>query len=284
MNPFYKDKPIYGTIGYVILKNKKKNKKVIVMSDMHDRLKKCDNHTNISDWFKSKFDSSHILLEEVDRRNNKLDELWTQSEHTQGLKNLYLKNPKIVKPVDIRPFLIPFSWELLSRGDAIEDKMKSMLFKIFLKDIDAFFSLTHEYLKEVLFIYKVLELKKRKDVRKHFILLKEQFLKFIEKFVLNLGDKTMMEMFREHASILEEMNTLLDDIMEWYICVSIDVSHKKSIILHAGLAHTDKVIKLLQSIYGYKIKIKQGTNEMTQIFFNNMDGCVTLSPEDNKDF
>ena len=38
-----------------------------------------------------------------------------------------------------------------------------MLFKIFLKDIDAFFSLTHEYLKEVLFIYKVLELKKRKD-------------------------------------------------------------------------------------------------------------------------
>ena len=82
-------KNIYGTIGYTVLKNISTNNKIIILADMHDTLPSCTNQTNISDWFKSKFKSSKILLEEVPREGFKLEELWPQSPHTQELKKLF---------------------------------------------------------------------------------------------------------------------------------------------------------------------------------------------------
>ena len=61
---------IYGTIGYVFLK--KDNRKIIVLADQHDTLPSCENKINVAEWFKSKFKTSKILLEEVPRENNKL--------------------------------------------------------------------------------------------------------------------------------------------------------------------------------------------------------------------
>ena len=78
---------IYGTIGYVFLI--KNNRKIIVLSDQHDVLPSCENKINIAEWFKRKFNSSKILLEEVPRENQKLIELWETSPHTQELKNLF---------------------------------------------------------------------------------------------------------------------------------------------------------------------------------------------------
>ena len=83
-------KNIYGTIGYTVLKNPNTNNKIIILADMHDKLPECVNQTNISNWFESKINSSKILLEEVPRDNVTLHELWSESPHTQNLKNLFL--------------------------------------------------------------------------------------------------------------------------------------------------------------------------------------------------
>ena len=86
---------IYGAIGYTILK--KNNHKIILFSDMHDKLKSCDNKINIDEWLKSKFKSSIILLEEIPRDGSELELIWSESEHTISLQNLYLENVNLIK-------------------------------------------------------------------------------------------------------------------------------------------------------------------------------------------
>ena len=101
------DTNIHGLIGYTILINKKLNKQVLVMADRHDELKECEEQSiKIAEWLKTKFHTSNILLEEVERNGNELQELWDSSSHTQDLKNLYLNNIDIVVPIDIRNDLI----------------------------------------------------------------------------------------------------------------------------------------------------------------------------------
>ena len=58
-------KNIYGTIGYTLLEHNKDKNKVIVLADMHDTLPSCNSKVDIAEWFKSKFSSSEILLEEM---------------------------------------------------------------------------------------------------------------------------------------------------------------------------------------------------------------------------
>jgi len=103
-----------------------------------------------------KFTTSHILLEEVARENFELKELWPNAQHTQALKNLFLTNQDKIKPIDIRPFLVPFSLELLELKD-IQNHKISQNFNIklydYLKDIDLFFSLKHLFISKNLQIY-----------------------------------------------------------------------------------------------------------------------------------
>ena len=104
---------IYGAIGYTILANN--DKLIMIMSDMHDELQSCKNNISISKWFEDKImkGNTEILLEEVDRIDgSELNELWPDSKHTQELKQLFLNKVKVIKPVDIRPFMIKYSWEL----------------------------------------------------------------------------------------------------------------------------------------------------------------------------
>jgi len=261
---------IYGSIGYTILKNE--NHYIILFADMHDVLKECKDNISISEWINNKFNSSYILLEEVERiKGMELGEIWGDSKHTQKLKELYLNNKNNIIPIDIRPFLIPFSWEL-------KKKSKITLFN-YLIMIDNFFCIDDLYIKNKLKYYdKKLILQKK--LGKHFMALKYiyyniliKYHKYINKYLNEIDD-----------IILLDINELLDYIMEWYICSNIYSLQDKSNIVHTGLAHSENIILLLTHIYNYKIIYQYGTNYIDNVDENNINGCIKLIDKYNKLF
>jgi hypothetical protein len=294
-------KNIYGAIGYTIFENN--NNKILILSDMHDTLPKCEDSIIITDWFKSKFDSSQILLEEVphDKRsdslksegsivdrflnaivkilsylglrtddNIELKELWASSLHTQELKKLYLLNPNIISAVDIRPFLIPFSLEIIMMG--IEKN--PIIFKDYLKNIDLFFSTKEDFILEKLQNYKINNLKHTK-LGKHFILIKKNYFQFLVKYKKSIN-KNIIEII--NTELINDMNDLLDNIMEWYVCAHIDLHKNKSIIIHVGLAHSEKIVDWLSNHYEYKMIDEFGINKMKDTN-NKLKGCFPISYE-----
>jgi hypothetical protein len=272
---------IYGTIGYVFLI--KGNRKIIVLADQHDTLPSCENKINIADWFKKKISSSKILLEEVPRKDNKLIELWQGSPHTQELKNLYLDNPINIPGMDIRPFMIPFSWEVLDQINILDNNYDIDMIEYF-KEIDNFFCLQNKFVISNLSNYNVNVLKDTL-LGKHFIILKNKYRDFLEE--LN-NEKLLKQKIRylntNHPNKLSFLNNLLDDIMEWYICAQIDLFHNKSIIIHAGLAHTEKIIKLLQEHYVFKIKNQYGVNNLSSTGLGPRNGCIQIPQEIDSQF
>jgi len=275
-------KNIYGTIGYTVLEDLKIKKKIIILADMHDTLPNCINQTNISDWFKSKFNSSKILLEEVPRENVELIELWSKSKHTQQLKNLFLKNNKFIHAIDIRPFLIPFSWEVINLNDKYIDISKEtnnydMILSDYLKQVNNFFCLRESYLLTKLPNYRKDNLKHTK-LGKHFLKIKINYynLLLINKKSLKLQIK---EIYRLNIELLENINNLLNEIMEWYICACIDLYKHKTVIIHTGLAHSEKVINWLIEHYNFKFINKVGINKLDETNFKTISGCVSLPLE-----
>lgn len=253
---------IYGTIGYTILKNDSHN--VIVFADMHDQLLDCDNNISISNWLKNKFDTSYILLEEVDRNAGfKLKELWTESTHTQELKRLYLNNKNIILPIDIRPFLIPYNWEMDKESDT------TLLHKYLLL-IDNFFSINNEYVKKQIINYNINLLNNISG--RHYMILKIKYYLFLLKY----HNLLYSELKKIDNNILDEINDLLNDIMEWYICSKIYMLQNKSNIIHTGLAHSQNVIKLLIWIYKYNIETENGINVIDKNLDNIKTGCVNI--------
>jgi hypothetical protein len=267
-------KNIYGTIGYTLLKNPNTENKIIVLADMHDRLQECANNTNISDWFKSKFHSSKILLEEVPREKVTLQELWTESPHTQNLKKLFLKNQQIIHAVDIRPFLIPFSWELLSDSKTFNDQYYDIKLKKYLFNVNNFFKLELDYLIEKLPNYKLEKIINTK-LGKHFLEIKKNWKKFLINSQSYLNSKIII-VYKNNSNILEKISDILNEIMEWYICANIELNSNKSIILHTGLAHSDKVIEWLINHYNFIQEDSYGINKMDEIIFKPMSGCIQL--------
>jgi len=267
-------KNIYGTIGYSILKNPNTNKKVIILADMHDKLPECSNKINVSDWFESKINSSKILLEEVPRENVTLQELWENSIHTQNLKKLFLKNQEKIHPVDIRPHLIPFSWEVLSDFNISSDEFYNIKFKKYLVKINSFFILEFEYLKGKLINYKIENLVHTK-LGKHFLKIKKNWKFFLENNQIYLNSLIKI-IYKNNLNILESLSIILDEIMEWYICANIELYSDKYIILHAGLAHSDKIIEWLSNHYNYELEKSSGINKMDEISLKPMSGCISL--------
>lgn len=272
---------IYGTIGYVFLK--KENRKIIVLSDQHDTLPSCENKINIAEWFKQKFNTSKILLEEVPREDNKLIELWESSPHTQELKKLYLDNTHIINGMDIRPFMIPFSWEVLNQIEINTNDYDITMLE-YLNEIDNFFSLQNSYIITNLSNYNVHFLK-NSLLGKHFILIKNKYSDFL-KLLDNerLFDKKIIYLNSNYNNKLSIINNLLDDIMEWYICAQIELYNQESIIIHAGLAHTDKIINLLKNHYNFTIIQEHGINSLINARNGTRTGCIEIKPEINKQF
>lgn len=268
---------IYGTIGYTLLEHKNGKNKIIVLADMHNTLPKCDNKINMAEWFKSKFNKSEIFLEEVPRENFKLKELWTESEHTQELKNLYLNNMKMINALDIRPFMIPFSWEVVDSSDNYKITLKR-----YMKLINEFFCIREPYLKSKLSNYNKEKLTNTL-VGKHFLKLKKEFYNFV-KNNRKLLQTMIYDIKNSNIMILEEINTMLNSIMEWYICAKIELKKHRPIIIHAGLYHSDKVINWLSTLYSYNIIKQQGINTMKESTTKPINGCINLDPISESSF
>ena len=171
---------ISGSIGYSYLSNGKI--KVLILSDMHSKLPYCNNNEGIfvSDWLNKKY-KSKVLLEEVPRTGTVLKELWPESPHTQKLKNLYL-NSRVIDGIDIRPFLIPFSWELFldNQIDKIKkDELSKVKLIEYLSIISKFFSLKHDYFIKNLGKIYTKEFLNYNDLGKHFLKLKEETKKYL---------------------------------------------------------------------------------------------------------
>lgn len=269
---------LYGFIGFVYLKNLN-NLNILILADQHDTLPTCDNKINVAEWLKKKINTSEILLEEVPREeNNKLIELWQESPHTQELKKLFLDHPKLIHGTDIRPYLILFNWEVLDETN-ISDTDYDINMIDYLKIIDTFFSLQHTYLISNLSNYNA-NILKNTLLGEHFLLIKNKYSIFLEKLNnQNLLNYKIREMILKYSNELLVFNNILDSIMEWYICAQIESNKDKSIIVHAGLAHTDKIVDLLKSHYNFKIKYQKGINSLNHIGLSPRSGCIEIPLE-----
>ena len=253
---------IYGAIGYTILE--KDNHKIILFSDMHDKLKSCNNKINIDEWLKLKFKSSIILLEELPERDINLEFLWSDSEHSVSLQNLYLENKDLIKPFDIRFMLIPFSWET--------NQNVNCTLKEYVKLLASFYRLKNKYLIEKSKLYNVDELLNT-ILGKHYLINKNRFIKFIKKNINLLYN----DINSINKNILIEYNDLLNDCMEWYCCSLIEENNNKPIIIHTGLYHSDRITKILNKYYNYNIIIKHGITDIENIKDDINKGCIILS-------
>jgi hypothetical protein len=259
---------IYGSIGYCLLKRDEKN--VLVFSDMHSKLPYCNEQSiKISQFILGKIKSSAILLEEVDRteiKNNKLNELWDTSEHTRELKELFLNNPNVIHAIDIRPMLIPFSWEL------IKFNTNNITLKNYLLLLNNFFNFKIDKIKEELDNYYSIE---APNIF-HFNLLKDKFSLFIEKNRENL-DLELFFIYSFNKNLLDSINDLLDEIMEWYTVSKLEKLNIKNNIIHTGLYHSENIIKLLLNKYNYRIIIYDGINKLSNDIDNKItNGCIKI--------
>jgi hypothetical protein len=263
---------LYGTIGYTVLKNRNINKKLIIFSDKHDFLPSCENKIDIDMWLKKKYKSIKILLEEVPRENVNLQELWTDGTHTKSLKAAFLDNTYNITGVDIRPLLIPYSWETESNDERP--------FKEYIKNINNFFCVRETYLSNHLENYKVDRLKDT-PLGKHFKCIKDNYDKLLTEYGIHLKE-SIQNIKNNNIIILNKINDLLDEIMEWNICANIILhNNNKPVIVHTGLAHSEKIIPLLIKYYNYKFINKMGINKLDEIdSFKPISGCVDM-PVDN---
>ena len=271
-------KNINGSIGYTLLVNK--DIKILVLADMHSKLPYCDKDgIFISDWFKNKF-KSKILLEEVPRTGTELKELWPSSPHTQKLKEVYLQNSKIIQGVDIRPFLIPFSWEL-----SFDKNSPNIILKEYLTFINIFCNLKLPYfINELKNIYTK-EYLSNNSLGFHYLKIKNYIKKYVKENKKYLNEK-IKNLADNNSSILENINEIISYIMEWYIIAkiyqSIDNGNKK-IIIHAGLAHTTNIIDLLKNIYKYNIISEKGLTDLSD-YDKLTNGCLHLPIDIDKQF
>lgn len=267
---------IFGSIGYTLLQN---THNILIFADKHDDIPDCKNKINMAEWFKTKFNSSIILLEEVPRKDTKLKPLWELSIHTKELKDIYLNNPSIIKPVDIRNLLIPFSWETVQNTPDY-----NISISVYLKDIDKFLCMKNEYLINNMPLYNVDKLIFT-NLGKHFLDIKDEFNQILKNLIkLNIHKQNIIYFVNNHIDILINISDLLSKIMEWYVCSFIHLYNNKPLIIHVGLAHSEEIINNLVDIYSYKIIETQGINKLNEIDNVNLTGCVQISENINNQF
>lgn len=264
---------ISGSIGFTLLKNKILKTDVLLLADVHDGVTYCKQSSiQMADYFKNKSYKNKILLEETTLNDVKLKDLWPNSEHTQKLKKLAFKDDKIIS-FDIRPLLIPFSWELIE----IDKKLGDYTLKKYLKYIDTFFTgesnLYRKHISKELDELNNNYYKKRNTL--HLKEIERQYNLFKTKNKMNL---TLSEIKNSNIEILYKINDIISYIMEWYILLHI-LNSDKNIIIHTGLAHSSKLISFLLWYKFEKIQ-SEGINFFNQIDdinnLNNISACIKL--------
>lgn len=266
---------ISGSIGYTLLQNG--NKKILILADMHSELPYCKNGIFVSNWMKSK-NKSKILLEEVPRTGSSLQELWPASPHTQKLKELYLNNSMIINGVDVRPFLIHYSWELVN-----EVKVADMNLQKYFSFIDDFFKLKHAYFIKELSIVYTKEYLDSSILGKHFFKIRKEVENFIQLYKTQLKN-SVKDLVSKNSIMFEKINEIISNIMEWYIVAKIyNQPNENNFIVHAGLLHTSNLNKLLLADYGFKLINFEGIYSIDD-GHKTSNGCLILPESINSQF
>lgn len=266
---------LYGSIGYTYLMNNLHNPKfILVLSDNHSKLSYCNNYQMVSEWLKEKVKTNNILLEEVPRDDTNLKELFGDSDHTQKLKELFINNPELINGIDIRPLLIDFSWELLGITEISE-----IIFREYLKTIDEFFNFNNKNIKKLNKSYDKNYIENSPFLNIQFKIIKNTYTDYKNKYIYYLN-QPVSYIYKKYIFVLEDLNFILDNIMEFYTILNIFKLNidNKNIIIHTGLAHSEKIIYWLTTIYSYKIIEEKGINTIENS--NKMpliDGCIKLS-------
>ena len=268
-----------GSIGYTLLTNDNKN--ILVFADAHSEVTYCkDNFVKISDFFNKLMNDKNyqILLEEVNRNQVKLLELWPNSDHIQNLKNLYLNNRTKIIPVDIRPFLYGFHWDIID-----EDKYKdygNILLRDYLSNLNFFFTRSKEIsLEDKSKIIFNKEIKKliinfsyKNKINEHFQKIKNSYFYYL-KLCENFLDKKLIDILNNNKNLLLLLDNLLSSIMEWY-CIILMLSTSKISIIHIGLFHSREIVNNLINIYDFKINEEKGITRNPK---KTLLSCVLLS-------
>ena len=266
-----------GSVGYTFLNKNDIN--VLLLADIHDGVKYCkENSKMIAKWLDENSEKYTILLEEV-RGDYKLTDLWPESIHTQELKQLNSLNLKII-PVDIRPQLIPFSWELLDSDSIQINVLKKITLKMYIKYLEHFFKNTltaNDIMKNNNIIFN--NNKNNISPEYHLSLLKELFeeYKIMYKDVMN---KDIQYVRNNNPDALIRINNLISMCMEWYIIVLI-FHNSKNTIIHIGLAHSNRILDLLIKVYKFNIIEKTGINRLNEINSLIPSSCVLISKNVN---
>lgn len=277
-----------GSIGYTLLHNEKSDTYILILADNHAELSYCMNNNKfISDWLKEKMDTVNIILEEVPRDDNiKLGELWATSPHTQKLKELFLNRPDAINGFDIRPHLIPFTLKV----DTDNSRLNLLHYFSF---INSFYKIEHENCKKWLGPIYSVDFFRNSHLGYHFAKnkkeIKETILPKIQSYLL-MDIHELKKENNDLFKLIDEMvDYLLSNIMEWFCLALIykkiydSKNKKRNFIIHAGLYHTQNIIKNLIEIYNFKIVKQEGSNHMDEIF-NNPSGCLQLPYDIDKKF
>ena len=277
------DKDIYisGSAGITFMNSK--NKKILLLHDVHDGVNYCANninHIDIDKYFREKNKHNQLILEETVDSNIKLTDLWPNARHTQNLKLLANEKINNLYSVDIRPYLIPYSWELIKID---KNKFGKLKLKEYLKFIDILFYDKNKSKVYNLFL-KDLEIKNKlfkQSTHLHF----EDIKNIIEMFK-NSNDlnKDIDFFYNNKINILYQLNNILSAIMEWYI-ILLALSSNKNSIIHAGLAHSNRIKKLLKKFYNFEIEYDKGLTGFENLDLSkNINSCVLLPKNINSRF
>jgi hypothetical protein len=274
-----------GSVGYTLLKHKHMDKFILLLADIHDGVSYCLQDSMMIDKFLSINDNNDILLEEAVRETFDLKDLWPGAEHTQRLKKLNRTNKKI-KPVDIRPLLIKFSWELLESAND-NDKHNNMTLEEYLSLIDDIFNFKNNKLMRKYFIPEIKKLdnvniKIKELILQHYDEMRKLYFDFIKENKLYLN-KPIIELYKNKKNELEEINNITSMIMEWYILLLI-LNSNTNCILHLGLAHSNRILDFLLDVYSFNVIKKSGINMIEEINSNEPAACLMVPDEVNNKF
>lgn len=264
---------ISGAVGYTLLKSPNNNY-ILVFSDIHDGVKYCNdsNENKISTFLKNRKDNFNILLEESTQIEVDLKGLWPNSKHTQELKKLAYESNDI-NSFDIRPLLLPFSWELID----VDINLGNTILNNYLTLINTFFDksslLYTKYIQKEL--VKIKYLKKKNNL--HLLEIFDQYSLFLKQNK-NILEKKLLEIKKNNIEILIKINEIISHIMEWYIILLV-LNNNKNSIIHAGLSHTENVVKLLKEFYKFEVIENEGLNKLEEVINLNKPTACILLPE-----
>lgn len=277
---------ISGSVGYTLLE--RDNMIVLLFADIHDGIEYCDQskyNKFIAEWLNDKSYKYEVLLEEIIREDLKLTELWPNAKHTQELKHLN-KNNSNITPIDIRPMLVPFSWELVET-DSIGSTTSQLGYntlQFYINNLEKLFNQESYFFKKY-FEEKIDTMKKNQDnvtgskisPLVHYNELNNLFNEFKDQYNELMG-KNIFYIIKNKKEILYRINNIISMIMEWYIVLLI-YNNSKYKIIHIGLAHSNRLYDILTQVYRFNCKYKVGINKMIEIPYNIPSACVMLPPD-----